>query len=98
MFKSTQYSYTLLLFILNTKLFKPLNIRINMESEIKRIDERLVKLSRDIELIKSLLMLKADEEGELSDWAKNEIEKARNTPESECISFDEVKDKLRNKK
>lgn len=98
MFKSTQYSYTLLLFILNTKLFKPLNIRINMESEIKRIDERLVKLSRDIELIKSLLMLKADEEGELSDWAKNEIERARNTPESECISFDEVKDKLRNKK
>ena len=69
-----------------------------MESEIKRIDERLIKLARDIELIKGLLMPKVDEEGELSDWAKNELERSRNTPESEYISFDEVKKRIKNKK
>ncbi len=82
----------------NTKLFKPLIIIINMESEIKRIDERLIRLARDMELIKGLLMAKVDDEGELSDWAKNELRKARNAPESENVSFDEVKDRIQNKK
>ncbi|MEK6859401.1 MAG: hypothetical protein AABX54_01170 [Nanoarchaeota archaeon] len=69
-----------------------------MESEIKRIDERLIRLARDMELIKGLLMAKVDDEGELSDWAKNELRKARNAPESENVSFDEVKDRIQNKK
>jgi len=69
-----------------------------MEFEIKKIDERLIKLARDIELIKGLLMPKIDDEGELSDWAKSELERARNAPESEYISFDEVQKRIRNKK
>ena len=52
----------------------------------------------DIELIKGLLMPKIDEEGELSDWAKNELKRARNTPESEYISFEEIKKRIKNKK
>lgn len=69
-----------------------------MESEFKRIDERLIKLAKDIELIKGLLMAKIDDEGELSDWAKNELERSRNMPESEYISFDEVKKRIKNKR
>jgi|GEM_PF-1083489 len=69
-----------------------------METEISRIDERLIKLARDIEIIKGLLMPKVDDEGELSDWAKNELERARNTPESEYVSLDEVKKRIRDKK
>ena len=69
-----------------------------MESELRIIDERLIKLAKDIELIKGLLMLKVDDEGELSDWAKQELEGARNTSESEYVSFDEVKKKIKNKK
>lgn len=52
----------------------------------------------DIELIKGLLMPKVDEEGELSDWAKNELKRSRNIPESEYISFDKVKKRIKNKK
>lgn len=69
-----------------------------METEIKRIDERLIKIARDMELIKGLLMPKVDDEGELSEWAKQELERARNTPESEYISLDEVKKRIKNKK
>ncbi|MDO8516678.1 MAG: hypothetical protein Q7S33_00995 [Nanoarchaeota archaeon] len=58
----------------------------------------LEQIRIDIELIKGLLMPKVDEEGELSDWAKNELKRARNMPESECISFDEVKKRIKNKK
>lgn len=68
-----------------------------MESEIKRIDERLIKLAIDIEMIKGLLMPKVDEEGELSDWAKNELEEARKTPISECISHEELKKRIMKK-
>jgi len=52
----------------------------------------------DIQLIKGLLMPKVDDEGELSEWAKCELERSRNTPECECISFDEVKKRIKNKK
>ena len=65
-----------------------------MEAEIKKIDEKLIKLATDIELIKGLLMSKVDEEGELSDWAKNELEEARKTPTSECISHEELKKRI----
>lgn len=44
-----------------------------MESETKSINEQLIKLSRDIDLIKNILM----SEGELTDYAKNELRKAR---------------------
>jgi hypothetical protein len=65
-----------------------------MESEIKEINENLLKLMRDMELIKGLLMSKVDDEGELSDWAKKEIEEARMTPSSQSISHEEVKKRI----
>jgi len=52
----------------------------------------------DLELIKGLLMSKIDDEGELSDWAKNELKRSRNTPECECISLEEVKRRIKSKK
>lgn len=68
-----------------------------MESQ-NVINKDIQQIKIDIELIKGLLMPKVDDEGELSDWAKNELKRARNTPECECISFDEVKKRLKNKK
>ena len=43
-----------------------------MESELKEVNENLVKLRKDIELIKNILIA----EGELSDWAKKELSDA----------------------
>lgn len=61
-----------------------------MESELSDIRENLKKLMIDVAMIKEALVEKELEEIELSDWAKNELEEARNTPESECISHEEV--------
>ena len=52
--------------------------------------EDIEKIKTDLEIIKSMLVRK-DPEGELSDWAKEELEKARATLESECISHEDVK-------
>jgi len=60
-------------------------IRIN-NSDFKRV-------MADIELIKHMLLAKncpADSEGELSDWARKELAEARNTPDSENISLEEM--------
>lgn len=48
------------------------------------------KLRIDVALIKNAFL----EEGELTDWAKEELEEARKVPESECISQEEVKKKI----
>ena len=58
----------------------------------------IAQIRIDLELIKGLLMPKVDEEGELSNWAKNELKRSRNIPESECVSFEEVKKRIKNKK
>ena len=63
-----------------------------------QISKDIEQMKRDIGLIKSLLLPKVDDEGELSDWAKIELKRARNTPNSEYISFEKVKKKLKNKK
>ncbi len=44
---------------------------------IKVNEEQFIKLVNDVELIKSLLLTKVDDEGELTDWAKDELKKAR---------------------
>ena len=44
-----------------------------MESESTIIIEKLDKLAKDVELIKEILL----PEGELTDWAKKELEEAR---------------------
>ncbi len=58
-----------------------------MEIETRSINEKLARLVRDIELIKNILMA----EGELTDWAKNELGRARATSESEYIPIEESK-------
>ena len=53
---------------------------------LKTIHKDVVRLYTDIELIKNILL----EEYELSDWAKKEIKKARETPESEYIDLNDL--------
>ncbi|MEK6860657.1 MAG: hypothetical protein AABY07_01680 [Nanoarchaeota archaeon] len=64
--------------------------------------EDLKKLMKDVEQIKEMLIAEKEEkeveEIELTDWAKNELEKARKTPRSEYISHEEVKKRILRKK
>ena len=51
-----------------------------METDMKSMREDIVKLRRDVKIIKRILMSQKedeDDEGELTDWAKSEIEEAR---------------------
>lgn len=66
----------------------------NMESGLKEINQNLLKLRRDIELIKNILA----SEGELSSWAKNELKEAREISDSENISVEALEKKIRAKK
>jgi hypothetical protein len=65
-----------------------------METEIKAIDERLIKLAKDVEIIKGLLTSKVDDEGELSDWAKKELIIARGEDESQRVSLNDLKKEI----
>jgi len=53
-----------------------------METEIKDMREDIKKLIIDVALIKNAFL----NEGELSDWAKEELKKAREEKESEYVS------------
>lgn len=55
----------------------------------KEILEKLNKLQIDVNIIKGKL-----DEGELTDWAKEELAKARARPESENVPLEEVKRKI----
>ena len=63
-----------------------------MEKQISNKDilDKLNKIQIDINFIKN----KLDDEGELSDWAKQALKEAQARPESEYISLDEVKRKI----
>ena len=63
-----------------------------MEANITnvRIIEALGQLKRDMELIKNILLL----EGELTDWARKELDEARQVPESECVSHEDVENMI----
>ena len=56
-----------------------------METELKEMNENLIKLREDVELIKNILM----SEGELSDWAKEELQEARKRTEKDYVSLEE---------
>ena len=59
--------------------------------ELKTVkQEDIEKIKNDLEIIKSILIRK-DPEGELSDWAKEELAKARAEPRENYISHEEVK-------
>lgn len=57
-----------------------------MEIEIKDVKKDLVQIKRDMALIKNILIL----EGELSDWAKDELAKARAEKKEEYVSLEEL--------
>ncbi len=57
-----------------------------MEIEIKDINKNLIKLRRDVELIKNILM----SEGELTEQAKIELAKARSEKKESYTSLDEL--------
>ena len=57
-----------------------------MENNIVHIHEDLLRLRRDVELIKHILM----SEGELTGWAKVQLSKARKQPKDSYISLNEL--------
>jgi len=56
------------------------------EINIKHIHQDILKLQRDISVIKHVL----SEEGELTDWAKKALKKARSEPESDYVDLDDI--------
>ena len=62
---------------------------------IKVNEEDFKQLVADVAMIKSFLLCPCpDSEGELTDWAKNEIEEARQIPDSENISLEEMEQRI----
>lgn len=65
-----------------------------MEMQTVKVDANdLKKLILDVGLMKEILLsgkLYSDPEGELTDWAKKELARARATPDSELISMEEI--------
>ena len=68
---------------------------------LETIHKEIKELIADIEEIKCFLYSLRyyhDPEGELSDWAKKELEEARKTPRNKSISMDDVEKMILNKK
>jgi len=65
-----------------------------MKTQTIKVDAGdLKKLILTVEMMKEILLsgkLYYDYEGELSDWAKKELEETRKTPDSELISMEEI--------
>lgn len=57
-----------------------------MESETKQIHEDLLKIRKDLDLIKNILI----SEGELTPYAKKQLIKARNEKEEEYTPLDDL--------
>lgn len=66
-----------------------------MATEMIKVDpDEFRELVKNVEFIKAILLSHRpypDPEGELSDWAKRELEESRASPDSENISHEEVK-------
>jgi hypothetical protein len=64
-----------------------------MEEETMAVPvARFEQLVQDVALIREILIAsRTDDEGELTDWAKKELAKARAEPDSELISSEEAK-------
>lgn len=61
-----------------------------MEEQTIKINENEFKqLVKDVAVIKSIL-INNDSEGELSDWAKNELKKAKEESEEEYTDLNEL--------
>ena len=67
--------------------------------DIKHEDIR--RLIEDVAMIKDVLLLNSDledPEGELTDWAKEQLRIARATPLSEYLSLEEVEQRIQSRK
>ena len=59
-----------------------------MGTDMIKVDVNdLKQLILEVQLIKNILI----SEGEFTDWARNELREARNVPDSELLSSEEVK-------
>ena len=63
-----------------------------MESEIKDLREDLKKIMIDVALIKNAFL----DEGELTDWAKKELKRAREESEENYIDLDDLRKEIEN--
>jgi len=54
--------------------------------DIAHLHDDIVQLKNDVRVIKHIL----SEEGKLTDWAKDELRKAREVPEEEYVSIDDI--------
>ena len=62
-----------------------------MENELSDIKNELKKLMLEVAMIKNFLIPnKKDLEGELSDWAVEELEKARRESEEDYTSLEDL--------
>ena len=65
-----------------------------METRLKDISTKEIRqLIQGVALLKEILLFnisRKDPEGELSDWAKKELEKSRKTSDKEYISMEEI--------
>jgi len=60
-----------------------------MEITINSLQQDVLRLSKEVELLKRIMC-----EGELSDYAKEELAKSRNTPLALCFSHEDIKKKI----
>jgi hypothetical protein len=60
-----------------------------MEITINSMHQDIVRLRNEVELLKRIMC-----EGELTDWAKGELVKARAEPISLCISQEDLRSKI----
>lgn len=63
-----------------------------MENEIKAIRNDIKQLIIDVSVLKNSLL----DEGELSDWAIEELEKARAEPEENYVSLEDLEAEIIN--
>ncbi len=64
-----------------------------MEDINQKVLDKLDKIQLDIEFIRESL----GEDEELTDWAKEELEEARNEPADNYVSLEEMKKKILSK-
>lgn len=68
-----------------------------METDMRDVRDDLAQLRKDVALIKDVLLLSGkDPEGELSEWAIQELAEAREIPDSENISLEDLKKEIEN--
>ncbi|MBW1668196.1 MAG: hypothetical protein JRI79_13525 [Deltaproteobacteria bacterium] len=70
-------------------------IRKDIDALKKSVEKILVNMNK-LEILKALLCHRPgpDPEGELTDWAKKELEEARRIPDTENVSLEELKNTI----